>query len=123
MKLSFNILASLKARKLQQVNEAFEQASRPLTEEYPQTEVLTWPAQMAEALAWELDPNTPTPYLDGLADARQLDRLEFRQRTLAKVQQFKAASQALVGLRQRLEDQIEAATTAQELDAISWPSP
>lgn len=120
MRIAVRTLPRLKSEKLAEVNQAFEKASAVLTQGYPPAETQTWPAQMAEALAWEADPGTPTPYLDGLALHREMDPLEFRQRTLAKVQQFKAASQALVGKRQRLEDLIDAATTAEELNTITW---
>ena len=120
MRIAVATLPRLKADKLAEVNRAFDLASAVLTQGYPPAETMTWPAQMAEALAWEADPDTPTPYLDGLALHRQMDPLEFRQRTLAKVNQFKQASQALVGHRQHLEDLIDAATTRQELDAIVW---
>lgn len=91
------------------VNAAFETAAARLTSGYPNSERLTWPIQESEALAWQANNGTPTPYIDALAAARGLSRTDYLQRTLLKVQAFRAASAAMVGVRQKAMDQIEAA--------------
>ena len=107
--------------KVASINAAFSMAAAALTDGYPPAEQLTWPVQQAEAQAWGADPNAPTPYLDGLASARGISPEDMRALTLAQVQLFMAASQQLVGTRQRLRDLVWAATTPAELDAIEWP--
>jgi len=113
-------LEEVRQAKLREINTAFEDAAKALTAGYPEAERLTWGVQQMEALAWEAD-GSPTPYLDGLASARNIAPEEMRQRTLLKVRAFMAASQQLVGTRQRLEDEIAQADAA-ALYAISWPA-
>jgi len=115
-------LAQARAEKLRQINQAFRDAASELTAGYPAEETLTWGIQQSEALAWQANSSAPTPYLDGLAAERGIDVLDMRQRTLNKVLQFMSASQVLVGVRQRLEHEIEDAQTVLEIDAISWPT-
>ena len=115
-------LAEAQAAQLLQINAAFERAAAALTAGYPEAERLTWPIQQAEALAWGVDDTAPTPYLDGLADARGITPAEMRSLTLAQVQAFQTASQQLVGTRQRLRDEVLAAETVEDVRAVVWPS-
>lgn len=115
-------LDELKTQKIADLNAAFERAASALTLNYPRSETLTWGIQQSEALAWQADNGFPTPYLDGLAAARDIDPLVMRQKTLAKVLAFMSASQALVGTRQRLEDAVNVAQDRSEVDAIVWPT-
>lgn len=115
-------LEEAQAAQLSQINRDFEAAAQALTAGYPEAERLTWPIQQAEALAWAADNNAATPYLDGLATARGITPAEMRQLTLDQVQAFMAASQQLVGTRQRLRDEINAAETVQDVQSIVWPS-
>jgi hypothetical protein len=87
---------------------------------YPHGEQMTWDVQRVEAMAWAADPATPTPYLDGLAKARGITAEDMRARTLAQTQAFLAASQQLVGKRQKLADRIAAAKTPAEVAKIVW---
>lgn len=112
-----------KDAKLSQINSRFTQAAAALTDGYPEAERMTWATQQAEALAWAADNTAPTPYLDGLAAARGIEPDEMRQKTLAQIQLFMAASQQLVGKRQRLRDLAYEAKTPPELDAIQWDEP
>jgi len=84
---------------------------------------MTWATQQAEVLAWADDESSPTPYLDGLAAARGITPEEMRAKTLAQTQLFMAASQQLVGKRQRLRDRVYEAETPQDLKAIQWEEP
>jgi len=99
-------------------NSAFEQAMSAMTADYPASEISSWERQRAEALAWEADSTAPTPWIDIASQARGLDRVEYLQRTAAKVHQFAAASAFLIGRRQAIDDAIRAAETVEALDAI-----
>ncbi|MGB3289614.1 MAG: hypothetical protein WBA83_10085 [Burkholderiaceae bacterium] len=114
-------LAEVRAAQLAQINNDFNIVAAALTAGYPEAERLTWPVQQTEALAWAADNTVATPYLDGLAVARGITDIEMRQLTLAQVQAFQAASQRLVGTRQRLRDEINAAATVAAVQAITWP--
>lgn len=109
-----------KQRKLDSINAAFEVTAAALTAGYPAAETLTWPDQKTEVVAWLADNDALTPYIDALATAREIDRLDYINKTLTKVSMFRAASAALVGKRQKLADQIQAATNVEELNLIQW---
>lgn len=120
---SLATLADVKAAKLAEVNTAFDGAAQALTAGYPEAERLTWDTQRAEALAWQADAQTPTPYLDGLALARGITAEDMRQKTLDQTLLFLQASQQMVGKRQRLRDAIEAAEDETTVQAIAWEEP
>lgn len=115
-------LEEAQAAQLLVINASFETAAQALTAGYPEAERLTWPIQQSEALAWAADNAAATPYLDGLAAARGITPEDMRALTLAQVQAFQAASQQLVGTRQRLRDEINAAATVAAVRAVVWPS-
>lgn len=96
-------------------NAGYEAAIGELTADYPPSEIATWERQRAEAIAWEADPQAPTPWIDTAAFARQLDREVYLARTVAKVHAFAAASAYLTGRRQFIDDAIRAAETADDL--------
>lgn len=115
-------LETLRVEKINEITRDFEKAAESLTEGYPATERLTWPVQQSEALAWEADPTASTPYLDGLSFSRGIPPSDMRTKTVEVVREFLAASQYLVGTRQRLRDAAQSAATAEDLQAIHWPA-
>ncbi|WP_017757605.1 hypothetical protein [Pseudacidovorax intermedius] len=115
-------VADLKTARARAVDADFSKASAALLDGYPQAERLTWPTQQAEAMAWHADAQAATPFLDGLAVHRGIPPETMRAKTLAAVQAFQQASQYLVGTRQRLQDELAQATTAEAIAAVSWPS-
>lgn len=110
----------LRPKKLDEINDKFSQQSAALIAGYPRDEQLTWPIQQAEALSWLQDSNSPTPYLDGLAQARGISVEEMRAKTLSAVQMWRSASQQLIGKRQALRDQVMSAQTVEQLSQIKW---
>lgn len=114
-------LKQLRDQQLALVNAGFERAVLELTAAYPATERLTWPVQQAEAQAWSKDSSADTPYLDGIAVARGIPLEEMRQKTLAQVRSFLQVTQQLIGVRQGLRDQIDAAVSKEAVKAIVWP--
>lgn len=99
-------------------NAAYEQAIALMTSGYPPAEIQTWERQREEALAWEEDPASPTPWIDLAAQARGLDRDDYLARTLAKVSDFAWASAWLTGRRQGIDDTIRAAESAEDAQAV-----
>ncbi|UYY88610.1 hypothetical protein [Alcaligenes sp. SMD-FA] len=114
-------LEQLREQQLTLVNAGFESAVSELTAGYPATERLTWPVQQAEALAWSKDSSIATPYLDGIATARGISLDEMREKTLTQVRSFLELTQHLIGVRQGLRDQIDAAVSEEAVKAIVWP--
>lgn len=114
-------LEQVKADQHAAVNTEGRRRAAALTAGYPDFEQKTWPTQEREALAWEVNPTAPTPFLDGIADARGIGRDDMRAKTLQAVQAFRASSQYLVGTRQALRDAIEAADSREAVLAVTWP--
>lgn len=115
-------LADIKADQQADVSAEGRRRAAALTAGYPDFEQKTWPTQEREALAWEVNPATPTPFLDGIAAVRGITPEDMRAKTLGAVKAFRQASQYLVGTRQALRDAIEAATTAEAVLAVTWPN-
>lgn len=111
-------LSQLKEAKLREINASSQEVASGLTAGYPEFERATWPDQQAEVLAWEKDPDAATPSIDQLALYRGIDRIDYLQKTLVKVSTFKTVGLYLAGTRQRYEDQVKAAKSAADLDAI-----
>lgn len=112
-------LDELKAAKLKELNDYCQSLANSLTAGYPDFEKLTWEDQRRECKAWQADNTSPTPYIDTLAVQRGIDRVDYLNRTIAKVDAFTNAAQKLVGQRQRYEDQIKIAT-AQQLTTMTF---
>ena len=111
-------LEEMKLSKLSEINAAYDSATSSLVATYPQTELLTFDKQESEAKAWKADNSVETPFLNGLAAARGIDKAELVGRVIFKADAFQMAVATLTGLRQKYEDQLEAATTTEEIEAI-----
>lgn len=111
-------LPELKAIKLDEINTTYQQAIATLTPTYPDDERLTFDKQEQEARSWLADNSTPTPFIDALAAGRQMDKAELVSRIIAKADVFALASGSLTGQRQRYEDLLDAAETAEDVAAI-----
>lgn len=115
----------LKAAKLCEINMAAQSMVASVTTAYPPFEVLTWPSQTSEVIAWQEDSTAPTPTCDLICERRGLERTDFLNRTLAKVLQFREIASAVAGERQKLEDEVGALAEDTEenraaLAAIAW---
>lgn len=111
-------LDELKSTKLNEINATYQQAIATLTPTYPDDERLTFDKQEQEARAWLADNSTPTPFVDALAAGRQMDKAELVSRIIAKADAFALASGSLTGQRQRYEDMLDVAETADAVAAI-----
>ena len=76
----------------------------------------SWTTQQNEWSLYVQDANANTPYVDALAVARNISRADLMDKIGIKVLGFAT----LQGQLQGFEDQIEAATTSDELDNITW---
>lgn len=107
-----------KVSKLAEINVTYNVATSALVSTYPETELLTFDKQEKEAREWKNDNSSATPFLDGLAKARGIDKAELVDRVIAKADAFQTAIAALTGLRQKYEDQLDLAQTAEDIAAI-----
>ena len=114
----YNSLASTKSRKLAEINAACDAALASLTADYPESELLTFDKQEAEARALLADPEAVTPFLTPLAAARGMETEELARKVIAKADAFTTASGHVIGLRQKDEDRLKAAQTVEDVVAI-----
>jgi hypothetical protein len=113
-------LPELKVAKKAQINGAFEQTMQMITAGYPQDEIASWGKQEQEARAFVANAESATPLIGALAETRRVDKPDLVARIIYKADAFAQISGQLIGKRQALEDAIDAAETAQVLEAISW---
>ena len=110
----------------QALNAEYERRMQAIAAGYPPSERESWPAQTQEAKALLADANASTPWIDAAATARAIDRIELAQRIVAKDAMYRVFSGTLSGVRQRIEDQIDAAgddqAALQVIDVTAgWP--
>ena len=84
----------------------------------PEYERATWAAQGAESKAWHADNTAATPILDNIAKNRGVPAELLRQKAYEKTIAYEMLVSTISGQRQRFEDQLNAAKTLAEVDAI-----
>lgn len=117
-------IAELIANKIANINSEFELAMQQITTGYPPNEIASWSKQEAEAREFTIGSVTAqTPFLDALAAARGLTKIDLASRIIAKADLFATVSGQLIGKRQGLEDALDALpedATAEDVEAINW---
>lgn len=113
-------LKAVKDAKRAEINAACESAVSALAAAYPEREIQSWPQQVKEAEALAADPQAMAPLLAAIAEARSLPVVELASRVRAKMAAYAAASGALIGRRQAIEDLIDVADTAEDVAGIAW---
>lgn len=117
-------LEHIQAVKLNQFNAIAEREIQALISTYPPSEVTSFHKQENEARAFIADNTTATPLLDALAVTRGMDKAELVNKVIAKADEFAAASGAIIGKRQQLEDQLDALAernaSEDEYQALTW---
>ena len=120
------ILTSMRASMLLVINAQCERRMRALVEDYPEQERQTFSKQEGEARACTVDQTAATPMIDALAEYRNIEKEELVSRIIGKADIFAIYSGRVIGYRQRLEDQILAASTQAALEVIDptdgWPA-
>ena len=111
-------LANAKAKKLREINEGCGAMLKALTATYPDVELLTFDQQKEEAKSYLADPKADCPLLAPLAVARGIGLDDLCNRVLLKASAFSAASGAILGQRQAMEDLLDICTTSAEVQAI-----
>ena len=113
-----------KRKQLDAINAQCQRAINQLTDTYPTGEVTTFDKQEAEARAYLDGAQSHTPLLDALAQHREMDKDELVRRVIEKADAFAAASGAIIGKRQKLEDALNLLTsdanTLNDIAAITW---
>ncbi len=118
--LTEKMLDGLKDEKIKQLNIAAQNYIDRATgsDKLPEFEMQTWAIQAAEAKAWQLDKNVPTPVLDGIATARGIPTDTLKAAALRKTLAYEKLTAHIAGQRQALQSKIETAKTQAALDKI-----
>jgi len=111
-------VARARSERLAGINADADALVGTLATDYPEREIQSWPQQVKEAEALATNPEADAPLLSALAAARGVDRADLGARVLAKASAYAAASGAIIGARQRLEDLLLAAETPDDLAAV-----
>src|SRR6185312_13253029 len=105
-------IVAQKAAALSAINAAAAGAVQIVSSAYPQFEIDTWDAQESEARAWLADNEASTPTLAPIAAARGITLADLASRVVAKAEMFRPLVAHWIGVRQALEDQLDATTDA-----------
>ena len=112
-------LEEAKSAKLAEINGACDSILKTAVKTYPDTEVMTFDQQVREAQSYMADPASPVSLLASLASARGIELADLAARVMAKHQVSSALSGAVIGQRQALEDQLDACTSLEEVNALA----
>ena len=111
-------LAEAKARKLEALNASYESFVSQLTNS-PQTEILTWSEQEAEARAYTASKQeSDAPMLSSLSKARNIPLSMLCAKVIEKAEAYRRFIAYAIGKRQAYEDAIESAQTLGGLESI-----
>lgn len=124
------LLAEARAKKIAELNGAYEKEAASLVHEYPEVERNSWSEQKREAeayLSWDKDQQgdaPETPVLDNILIGRNGETgtetlVELCEAVLDNVVRF-TQFQQLTGKRQRLVKLVRGAPTVEAVEAISW---
>lgn len=105
-----DIAVPTEAGVLAQLRQECDRRLALLRRDYPDSEVLSWDKQEAEARAGG------GPLVSALAAARGIDEQELIRRILAKAEAFAVLSGTIIGQRQALEDLVRAGALE-----VEWP--
>lgn len=112
--------------KFSAINSKAHELLAPYAADYPQGEVYSWPTQVAEAEAFDADPQSPTPLLSGIAAQRGTTVAHLVTRVKVKASAYATIIGPIIGKRQYFEDLALSAATVEELDEIDittgWPA-
>lgn len=105
----------------------YERRMQVISAPYPPSERESWPIQIQEARALLENAEIAAPWIDTAAAARGLDPIELATRIAAKDEMYRMYHGALTGIRQQIEDAIDAAgdniADLQAIDVSSgWPA-
>ena len=90
----------------------------PFGAEYGTWETATWDQQYAEAMAYTSSPAADVPLLAAMCVARGIDIATLAGKIIANRASWVALTGYVIGQRQRIVTQIEAAQTVEEVEAV-----
>jgi hypothetical protein len=113
-------LADTKTQKAAEINSVCQAMLFAMQQSYPESEILLWPKQEAEALAVMADSSASAPLIDSIAQARGVTRINLAMRIMTLSNAYATAAGAIIGRKQSLLDQLEIASTIEAVEIIQW---
>jgi hypothetical protein len=113
-------LEKTKKQKSCEVDYYFELEMSGIKGSYSPSEILSWDRQDIEAKAVEVEQNASAPLLEAIAVARGVDKSEIKDKVLLNSAEFEVLAGALIGKRQKLQDEIQAANSVESVNSITW---
>lgn len=95
--------------KLLEVKSSADRHANSLVWEVPDVEKETWASQEAEARAWLLDSETPTPVIDVICAQRQCEKSWLVDKVILKADYYRSRAAEITAKRQRIEDELKTA--------------
>lgn len=114
----YSDITELRAKKIDEVKEKAQDLMEQIIAEFPGNERETFYRQDMEAKQWLANNNAEVPFIRGLAAARGISIEEMVAKITRNTAFWEAASASVCGQRQRIVDQLEAASKYSELMAI-----
>jgi len=105
-----------KESKLQELNQWHDSKTTEMKAKYSQSEVDSFLDKRNEAMAWRVDNTVATPYVTAMSGGNEVVRVALLNAILSKVDAT-AQLEAYVLMKR---DEIEACTTQESLEAVTW---
>lgn len=105
------------------IRDSAQQEINILDNSYPDFEKLTWQDQEREARAYLKDNSELTPTISAIAQARNIDLFDLANKIVNKADDYRSMAAAIIGKRQRIEDEIKKLHAEKNVDSlysISW---
>lgn len=113
-------LDEAKAAKLSEINVACDRILNEAVRIYPDTEILSFAQQTAEAKAYRASAHAEeAPLLSALAKGRGLPLDDLVHKVIAKQRAFSTLSGTVIGQRQALKDRLESCRTVEDIQLLA----
>lgn len=109
-------LNELKTEAIEKLTQEYNVVHQAYLSQYGEAEVESFKDKAKEAIAYMSDNSALTPYVSAMANGDEAMRVDLLTAIWAKVQYTAQSEGYIVGIR----DGIKAATTVEELNAITW---
>ncbi len=117
---TFDPLPKAKENAIDRVNNQAQSYIEQFESKYPDYIKHRFATQRKEALAWSEDNTSPTLFIDAVAIAKQVDRVEQIQKVLEKVWESDSRAATVDGTRQRIINDIHQTTNLDDVESVNF---
>jgi hypothetical protein len=103
-----------------EIDAAYDAALLVITSKYPESERNSWAKQESEARAWTANNSAATPLLTAICTARGITLAQQVAKVITNADAYAQIAGAIIGKRQALISQVDAALNITEIDAVKW---